>query len=135
MARTERESESRRREEKWQTYWGCRDQQRTCRMAQGSAKKLEHTGPAKKKRVATVPQSEQLASTPEPSLPKKKEQRHLSRSPDSEVEESQGKRERIRAKAWGGKSGLHSEGRQIPRRRRRESKQSLLRELEGSMSG
>ena len=34
--------------------------------------KLEHTGPAKKKRVATVPQREQLASTSEPPLPKGK---------------------------------------------------------------
>ena len=42
-------------------------------MAQASAKKLEHTGPAEKKRVASVPQRKQLASTPEPSLPKEKE--------------------------------------------------------------
>ena len=41
-------------------------------MAQASAKKLEHTGPAEKKRVASVPQSEQLASAPEPPLPKRK---------------------------------------------------------------
>ena len=38
-------------------------------MAQASAKKLEHTGPAERERVASVPQREQLASTPEPSLP------------------------------------------------------------------
>ena len=44
MARTERESDNRRREEKWQTCWCCRDQQRVCRMAQASAEKLEHTG-------------------------------------------------------------------------------------------
>ena len=41
-------------------------------MAQASAKKLEHTGPAEKERVASVPQREQLASTPEPPLPKGK---------------------------------------------------------------
>ena len=35
-------------EEKWQTCWCCRDQQRAYRMAQASAKKLEHTGPAEK---------------------------------------------------------------------------------------
>ena len=46
MARTERESDRRRREEKWQTLWCCRDQQRACRMVQASAEKLEHTGPA-----------------------------------------------------------------------------------------
>ena len=39
-------------------------------MAQASAEKFEHTGPAKKERVASVPQREQLASTPEPPLPK-----------------------------------------------------------------
>ena len=57
-------------EEKWLTCWCCRDQQRECRMAQASAEKLEHTGPAEKERVASVPQREQLASIPEPLLPK-----------------------------------------------------------------
>ena len=71
MVRTERESD-RRREQKWQTCWCCRDQQRACRMAQASAEKLEHTGPAEKKRMASVPQREQLASMPEPPLPKGK---------------------------------------------------------------
>ena len=56
MARAERESDSKRREEKWQTCWYCRDQQRACRMAQASAKKLEHTGPAEEGRVASMPQ-------------------------------------------------------------------------------
>ena len=41
-------------------------------MAQASAKKLGYTGPAKKERVVSVPQREQLASTPEPLLPKGK---------------------------------------------------------------
>ena len=68
MVRTERESD--RREEKWQTCWCCQDQQRACRMMQVSAEKLEHTGPAEKKRVASVPQRKQLARTPEPPLPK-----------------------------------------------------------------
>ena len=72
MARTERESDNRRREEKWQTLWCCRHQQRACRMAQASAEKLEHTGPAEKERVASMPQKEQLARTPEPPLPKSK---------------------------------------------------------------
>ena len=48
MARTEQESNRRRREEKWKICWCCRDQQRACRMAQVSAKKLEHTGPDEK---------------------------------------------------------------------------------------
>ena len=73
MARTAQESDSRRREEKWQTCWCSRVQQRACRMAQATAEKLEHTGPAEKERVASVPKREQLASTPKPSLPKRKE--------------------------------------------------------------
>ena len=72
VANTERKSDSRRREEKWQTCWCCRDHLRACRMAQASAEKLEHTGPAEKERVASVPQREQLARTPEPPLPKGK---------------------------------------------------------------
>ena len=70
MARTERESDRRRREEKWQILWCCRDQQRACGMAQASVEKLEHTGPAEKERVVSVPQREQFARTPEPPLPK-----------------------------------------------------------------
>ena len=35
----------------------------------GFSGKLEHTGPAEKKRVASVPQREQLSSTQEPPLP------------------------------------------------------------------
>ena len=72
MVRTERESDGRRREEKWQTCWCCRDQQRACRMVQASAEKLEQTGPAEKERVASVPQREQFARMPEPPLPKGK---------------------------------------------------------------
>ena len=72
MARTERESDRRRREEKWLICWCCQDEQRACRMAQGSVEKLEHTGPAKKERVASVPQREQLASMPELPLPRGK---------------------------------------------------------------
>ena len=47
-------------------------QQKACRMAQASAEKLEHTGPAKKERVASVPQREQLARMLEPPLSKGK---------------------------------------------------------------
>ena len=41
-------------------------------MAQASTEKLEHTGPAEKIRVASVPQREQLVSTPQPPFPKGK---------------------------------------------------------------
>ena len=68
VARTERESDSKRRKEKWQACGCCRDQQRACTMAQASAENLEHTGPAEKERVASVPQRDQMARTPEPPL-------------------------------------------------------------------
>ena len=90
MVRTKRESDKRRREEKWQTCWYCQDQQRVCRMAQASAEKLEHTGPAEKESVASVPQREQLASTPEPLCQEEKEQSRESRASDREEGESQG---------------------------------------------
>ena len=61
MARTERGFDSKRKEEKGQACWCCRDQQRACRMAQTSAEKLEYTGLAEKERVASVPQRERLA--------------------------------------------------------------------------
>ena len=80
--RTERESGRRRRKKMRQTCWCCRDQQRACRMAQASAEKLEHTGPAEKKRMVSVPQREQLASRTEPPLPKGKETEPQSRVPD-----------------------------------------------------
>ena len=41
-------------------------------MAQASAEKLEHTGPAEKERVTSMPQREQMANTPELPLPKAK---------------------------------------------------------------
>ena len=45
-------------------------------MAQASAEKLEHTERAEKESVASVPQREQLASMPEPLLPKGKGTEH-----------------------------------------------------------
>ena len=72
MVRREQESDRRRRVSKSQTCWCCQDQQIACRMAWASAEKLEHTGPAEKDGVASVPQREQLASMPELPLPKGK---------------------------------------------------------------
>ena len=57
-------------------------------MVRASAKKLEHTGPAEKEKVASVPQREQLESTPEPPLPKEKRNRAV-RARDRVVGESQ----------------------------------------------
>ena len=128
-----------RRKEKWQTCWCYRDQQRACRMAQASAEKLKHTGPAEKERVVSVPQREQLASTSKPPLPKGKGTEPSVQSTRSwggggwervKVGDSRtlaGER-RIRARAWSGKSGLcglHRERRQIPRRKGRASNKSF----------
>ena len=104
-------------------------------MAQASAEKLEHTGPAEKEGVASVPQREsswqERRSNP---YQKEKEQSRLSKAPDHVGGESQGGREPhlgerggIRARAWSGKGGLHHEGRQIPRRTGRASNKSLPR--------
>ena len=48
MASTERYSD-RKREEKWQTCWCGRDQQRACRMAQASAENFNKLGLLKRK--------------------------------------------------------------------------------------
>ena len=58
MVKAEQESDRRRREEKWQTCWCCRDQKRACRMAQVLAEKLEHTGPAENKIVVSMLQKD-----------------------------------------------------------------------------
>ena len=93
MTRTERELDCRRREEKWQTGWCCPNQQRACRMAQAPVEKRGHTGPAEKERVASVPQREQLASTPEPLLPKRKGTELFFQSTRSRRGESQDEQE------------------------------------------
>ena len=51
----------------------------------GFSEKLEHTGLAEKERVALVPQSEHLAGTPEPPLPKRKGTEPSVQSQDREV--------------------------------------------------
>ena len=71
--RKERESDSKRRDEKWQICWCYRDQQGASTMAQASAEKLEHTGPAEKERMFSLPQRKQLASVQELTFPKRKE--------------------------------------------------------------
>ena len=62
-------------------------------MAQASAEKLEHTGPAENKKVALVRQREHLASTPEPLCQKEKKQSRLSRVPDHYLGKSKDERE------------------------------------------
>ena len=126
--------------EKWQTCWCCRDQQRTCRMAQASAEKLEHTGPAEEKGVASVPQREQLASTRQEAK-RKKEQSRLSRVPDHEGGESQSGRELHLAR--GGSEREHGvervdstvkEGR-FQGVKGGQARRASLEQVQGSMSG
>ena len=93
MASTERELDRRRREEKWQACWCCRDQQRACRMAQASAEKLEHTGLSKRKEWPQCHRERESSWQVRRNRPLQKEQSRLSRVPDHEGEESQGERE------------------------------------------
>ena len=63
-------------------------------MAQALVEKFEHTKRAEKKRVASVSQREQLASTPEPPLPRGKgTEPSVHKVPDRKMGESQGERE------------------------------------------
>ena len=142
MARTERESDRRRREEKWQTCWCCRDQQSACSMAQASAEKFKHTGPGEKERVASLPQREQLANTPEPPLPKRKGTEPLSR-----VTIHEGERVKVgESRTLGNRGGSeweHEEERvdstvkegKFQGGEGGQTRKASLEEVEGSMSG
>ena len=87
-------------------------------MAQASAEKLEHTGPAEKERVASVQESSWQVRQSR-FCRKEKERGRLSKVPDCKVGESQGEqelhlgeRERgIRAKVWRGKDKFHNKRR------------------------
>ena len=116
------QSESQTGEKKWQTCWCCRG-----KMAQASTEKLEHTGPAEKESVALNATESSWHVRRSCLFQKEKEQSRLSRGPDRKVhlervKMSEGhtlaRDRRIRAEAWRGKRGLHSKGRQVPRRRR-----------------
>ena len=112
-------------------------------MVEALAEKLEHSGPAEKNRVASVPQSENSWQVHQSSLCQKEmEQSCLLKAPDCKVGRVNTRecctlvREGVRAGAWKGKGGLHNEGWQVPRRRGRASKErASLGEVEGSMSG
>ena len=112
-------------------------------MAQPSAEVLEHTGLAEYERVASVPQREQLASTPEPPLPKAKRNRAV--SPEHQIVRGRKSRwaraapwrERrgIRAEAWSGKGGLHSEKSRFQGEKGGQARRASLGEVEGRMNG
>ena len=73
---------------------------------EASAEKFEHTGPAKKEKVASLPQRDQLASTPEPPLPKGKETvLSVQITTSWGGRESQGKREPYLGEKEGNQSG------------------------------
>ena len=55
----------------------------------GLSGKMEHTGLVENKRLALVPQREQLANTPESLFHKEKEQSRLPKAPNREVGENQ----------------------------------------------
>ena len=67
---------------KWQTCWCCRDQQRACRIAQASAEKLEHTGPAEKKKWPQCHRESCWQVRQCRLCQKEKEQNRLPRAPD-----------------------------------------------------
>ena len=100
-------------------------------------KKLEHTEPAEKERVATEKAVGKYAKA---AFAKRKKNRavcleyQIMREEKVKVGESRtlARKRGIRAGAWSGKGGLHSEGRQIARRKGR---RASLGEVEGSMSG
>ena len=75
-------------------------------MMQALAEKLEHTGPAEKERVASVPQREQLTKTPELPLPKGK-------GTEPSVQSTRSRREResrwARAAPWRERGGSERE--------------------------
>ena len=135
MSMTERESDRRRREEKWQTCRCRRDQQRACIMAQTSAEKLQHTGPAEKGKSGLSATERAVGKYAGVSPAKRKRNRavcpeyQIMRGERVKMGESRttARARGIRARAWRGKGGIHGEGKQIPRRKRRASKKSLPR--------
>ena len=100
-------------------------------MAQVSAEKLEHTGLLKRKEWPQCHRESSWQERRSRLCQKKKEQNRQSRAPDHEGGESKGEQEMHLGEIEGDqcgsmkKGGLHSEGRQIPRRKRREGKRSL----------
>ena len=86
-------------------------------MEQASTGKLEHSGHADKKKVASVPQSEDLILLSELFLALKKEWTHPSKLQDHEMGRPLAHKRRVTPKAWSRKSEeFHFEGRLVPRR-------------------
>ena len=133
MARTERESDNRRREKNGRLYGVAETSKERAECRRLQWKNLNILGLPKRKEW---PQCHRESNWQERrSRPCQKEKSRLSRVPDHEGGESQNGRERhlgksegwIRARAWSGKGGLHGERGQIPRRTGRASNKSLPR--------
>ena len=110
-------------------------------MAQASAEKLEHTGPAEKESGLSATERA-VGKNAGAAFTKMKWNRAI--SPEYQImrgervkmgeSRTSARKRGIRARAWSGKGGLHGERMQIPRRKGRASKNSLPK-VEGSMSG
>ena len=103
-------------------------------MAQASAEKLEHTGPAEKESVASVPEKP-VGKYAGAVFAKRKRKRAV--SPEYQIMREErvkvgecrtlARKRGISAGALRGKGGLHSEGRPIPKRKGNASQKSLPR--------
>ena len=106
MGRKERESDRRRREEKRSgRLVGAAEASRACRMAQVSAEKLEHSGPAEKEEWRQCHRESSWQVRQSRPCQKEKEQSRLSRGPDLKVGESQDGRESHLGDREGDQSG------------------------------
>ena len=96
MARTERESDRRKRKKKWQTCWCCQDQQRVCRMAQASAEQPEHIGPAEKSGLSATERA--VGKYAGAALAKRKRNRAV--SPEYQIMRRERESRWVRAAPW-----------------------------------
>ena len=98
-------------------------------MAQALAEKLEHTGSDESEKRGLSATKRAVGKYARAAVAKRKRNRAV--SPEDLIVRSESRtlaREReIRARARRGKSGLHGEGRQVPRSCERESKKSFSR--------
>ena len=123
-------------EEKWQIVGAAETSGELAEWRKLQKKNLKHTGPQRHRESNWKVCQSRL-------FQKEKGQSRLSRAPNCEVEESQGEREphlgererKIKAGARRGKGGIHIEERQVSRRKGRAGKESLPKEVDGSMRG
>ena len=105
-------------------------------MAQALAEKLEYAGPAEKERVVSVPQREQLESTPEPPFPRGEETEPSARVPNHKREKVKVGESRILVKER--RSEREHEKERVGRFQGEEgdqAKKASLGDVQGSMSG